>query len=143
MNDERLSKIRRLKALRRDIAEREYRAAKAMLDQAENAAEQAGAMVGRRISEARDTETRTVKRIFAEPSDKTQLNAQLAVAAHLQAAYAIRKAREEKQLAEAAVAVAATVSDEKRTVYAARQRGEQKIGLMEDRLQETRLRETS
>ena len=143
MNDDRLSKIRRLKALRRDIAEREYRAAKAMLDQAEYAAQEAGAMVGRRTSEARETEKQTVQRIFSEPSEKTQLNAQLAVAAHLQAAQAIRQAREERRIAEAAVTVAAEISDVKRQIYAQRQRGEQKIGLMEDRLRETKLRETS
>ena len=135
-----LDKILRLKNLRTEIAEREYQRALNRLHAAEAARDNAAAVLDDRRINAKAERRENLQRIFSDDFDNTPINHNRAVQAYLRSSADIQLARRAVDAAEQAVEMTADEAEDRRQIYAERQRNARKIDLMRKTLIEEDLR---
>ena len=135
-----LEKIQRLKEMRRDIAERQYRAAMVDVNIADQARANAQAHLDdRRANGARERKD-NLDRLFEGEKSRTPVHAHLAVAAYMRTNEEIALARVGRDAAQATLDAAWQVADARRAAYASSEKGNRKIALMRQSIETSRLR---
>ena len=137
-----LEKISRLKGLRRDVAERAYRAAVLEVSIARRAKDAAEGHLADRENNGTRERRENLARIFEGDKERTPVHAHIAVAAWLRTSHEIRAAKDAVDRAGVVVMAHEAVAATKRLAFAAAEREAHKIDLVRERLSKDRLRKS-